>query len=76
MKSELEQSVLTRLLHAHPKGLGKEILDDSRGEEQVQLCLKDLRQRGLIHSPEEGTLVFPVKLSSAGVSAAKAFEKG
>lgn len=30
MQSELEKVILTRLLHAHPKGLGKEILDDHR----------------------------------------------
>lgn len=75
MKSELEQAVLTRLLHAHPNGLGKEILDNYRGEEQVELCIKELRSRGLIHSPEEGELVFPVKLSAAGVAAAKAVEQ-
>lgn len=74
MQSELEKIVLTRLLHAHPQGLGKEILDDHRGAEQVELCIKNLRERGLIHSPEEGKLVYPVKLSSAGVEAAKAFE--
>lgn len=28
----LEKEVLTRLLHAHPNGLGKEVLDNYRGE--------------------------------------------
>jgi hypothetical protein len=74
MHSELEKVVLTRLFHAHPKGLGKEILDDHRGPEQVELCLKDLRSRGLIHSPEEDKMVYPVKLSASGVEAAKACE--
>ncbi|WP_040263149.1 MULTISPECIES: hypothetical protein [Pseudomonas] len=74
MQSELEKEVLTRLLNAHPKGLGSEILQDFHGAEQVELCIKDLRSRGLIHSPEEGSgkLVFPVKLSAAGVEAANA----
>lgn len=76
MKNELEQALLTRLLHAHPKGLGKEILDDHHGQEQVELCIRDLRERGLLHSPEENKLVFPVKLSAAGVEAAKAYEQG
>lgn len=28
----LEKEVLTRLLHAHPSGLGKEVLDNYRGK--------------------------------------------
>ena len=31
----LEKEVLTRLLHAHPQGLGKEVLDNYRGEKAV-----------------------------------------
>ncbi|WP_263263407.1 hypothetical protein [Pseudomonas sp. RIT-PI-S] len=75
MKNQLEEAVLTRLRNAHPNGLGKEILDDFHGPEQVELCIKDLRERGLIHSPEEGKLVYPVKLSAAGVEAADAYVK-
>lgn len=32
----LEKEVLTRLLHAHPSGLGKEVLDNYRGESRGQ----------------------------------------
>lgn len=32
----LEKEVLTRLLHAHPGGLGKEVLDNYRGESRGQ----------------------------------------
>ena len=32
----LEKEVLTRLLHAHPSGLGKEVLDNYRGEKVVR----------------------------------------
>lgn len=74
MQSELEKVILTRLLHAHPKGLGKEILDDHRGAEQVQLCVQTLRDKGLIHTPEDDKMVYPVKLSASGVEAAKACE--
>jgi len=74
MTSELEKAVLKLLLNAHPRGLGAEILDDLHGPEQVTLCVQDLRQRGLIHSPEEEKMVYPVKLSAAGVEAAKAIE--
>lgn len=74
MKNELEEAVLKRLLNAHPKGLGKEVLDDHHGPEQVKLCIQDLRARGLIHSAEEGELVFPVKLSASGVEVAKAYK--
>ena len=36
----LEKEVLTRLLHAHPSGLGKEVLDNYRGERIVaSTCL-------------------------------------
>lgn len=32
----LEKEVLTRLLHAHPSGMGKEVLDNYRGESRGQ----------------------------------------
>lgn len=74
----LKKEVLTRLLHAHPAGLGKEILDNYRGEHAVANTLEELQKAGLIHDgcveiPEKGerTLKYPVKLSSAGVDAAK-----
>lgn len=35
---ELRTEVLTRLLHAHPNGLGKEVLDNYRGEKAVAVC--------------------------------------
>lgn len=74
----LKKEVLTRLLHAHPGGLGKEVLDNYRGENAVADTLEHLQQTGLIHdgcvdTPAKGerTLKYPVKLSSAGVDAAK-----
>lgn len=77
----LKQEVLTRLLHAHPAGLGKEILDNYRGENAVADTLEHLQQAGLIHDgcvnrPADGdrTLKYPVKLSSSGVVAAKDLE--
>ena len=44
----LEKEVLTRLLHAHPSGLGKEVLDNYRGEKEVASALAILQERGLI----------------------------
>jgi hypothetical protein len=78
---ELEKEVLTRLLHAHPTGLGKEVLDNYRGENAVADTLEYLQQGGLIHDGSVGspgkagrTLHYPIKLSSAGVVAAKAHD--
>jgi hypothetical protein len=78
---ELEKEVLTRLLHAHPDGLGKEILDNYRGENAVADALEYLQQTGLIHDGSvntsgkaDRTLTYPIKLSSAGVKAAKSLE--
>jgi hypothetical protein len=66
------------LLNAHPAGLGKEILDNYRGENAVADTLEHLQQAGLIHDgcvdssgKGERSLKYPVKLSSAGVEAAK-----
>jgi len=74
----LKNEVLTRLLHAHPAGLGKEVLDNYRGENAVADTLEVLQKAGLIHDgcvdhPASGerSLKYPVKLSSAGVEAAK-----
>lgn len=76
---ELEKEVLTRLLHAHPQGLGKEILDNYRGETAVFETLGALQDRGLIqhghvNATENGTPMvnYPIKLSAAGVNAAQA----
>jgi hypothetical protein len=78
---DLEKEVLTRLLHAHPNGLGKEILDNYRGENAVADTLEHLQQTGLIHdgsveaAGKSGrNLNYPIKLSSAGVGAAKHYE--
>lgn len=74
---ELEHEVLTRLLHAHPHGLGKEILDNYRGEKAVAGMIKTLQERGLIQGKpvtvedHEPALEYPIKLSSSGVEAAK-----
>lgn len=79
---ELEREVLTRLRHAHPEGLGKEILDNYRGEKAVAGMLKTLQERHLIQGQpvtvegHEPSVVFPIKLSSAGVEAAKRLEEG
>ncbi|MFJ3486178.1 hypothetical protein ACIPL1_22670 [Pseudomonas sp. NPDC090202] len=74
----LKKEVLTRLLHAHPGGLGKEVLDNYRGENAVADALQHLQEAGLIHdgsvdNPARGerSLKYPIKLSSAGVDAAK-----
>lgn len=66
----LEQAILTRLLHAHPSGLGKEILDNYRGEEQVAACVEALQQRGWVQASKT-PLEYPIKLSAAGVEAAR-----
>lgn len=77
---ELEQEVLTRLLHAHPQGLGKEILDNYRGEKAVAGMIKTLQEKGLVQghpvtvAEHQPAVEFPIKLSSAGVEAAKKFE--
>jgi hypothetical protein len=79
----LKKEVLTRLLHAHPHGLGKEVLDNYRGENAVADTLEHLQDAGLIHDgcinrPAEGdrSLKYPVKLSSSGVDAAKQLQAG
>lgn len=76
--NELKKEVLTRLLHAHPGGLGKEVLDNYRGEHAVAETLEHLQRAGLIHdgcvesgAKGEPSLRYPVKLSAAGVDAAK-----
>ncbi len=77
----LKQEVLTRLLHAHPAGLGKEVLDNYRGENAVADTLEHLQTAGLIHdgcvhhaSEGDRSLKYPIKLSSSGVEAAKQLE--
>lgn len=74
----LKKEVLTRLLHAHPTGLGKEVLDNYRGEHAVADTLELLQKEGLIHAGSvdnslkgERTLKYPIKLSSAGVDQAR-----
>jgi len=76
--SNLEKEVLTRLLHAHPSGLGKEVLDNYRGEKVVANTLAALQDRGLIqhghvtcNEAGEHTVNLPIKLSIAGVEAAR-----
>lgn len=69
----LEKEVLTRLLHAGSGGLGKELLDNYRGEEQVALCLQALQDKGLVQHGKT-PLEYPIKLSAAGVEKAKALE--
>jgi len=77
----LRNEVLTRLLHAHPAGLGKEVLDNYRGQQAVVDCLADLQQRGLIQggsimpgAVNDHSLDLPIKLTSAGVEQAKSIE--
>lgn len=77
----LRAEVLTRLLHAHPQGLGKELLDNYRGEKVVAGMLKTLQEDGLIHDgsvsvdgSHQVSISYPIKLSSAGVDAAKQVE--
>ncbi|WP_372822760.1 hypothetical protein ACCE15_12080 [Pseudomonas parafulva] len=74
----LRAEVLTRLLHAHPEGLGKEVLDNYRGEKAVAGMLKTLQEAGLIHdgsvnvdTDHQISVRYPIKLSSAGVDAAR-----
>ncbi|MBA1204115.1 hypothetical protein G7009_20550 [Pseudomonas capeferrum] len=78
---ELQTEILTRLLHAHPAGLGKEILDNYRGEKAVAGMLKTLQEQGLIHdgsvsvdADHQISVNYPIKLSSAGVEQAKKAE--
>lgn len=72
---ELEREVLTRLLHAHPSGLGKEILDNYRGEKAVLEVIKQFQQKNFIQGSavdqQESALHYPIKLTSAGVDEAK-----
>ena len=77
----LQNEVLTRLYHAHPNGLGKEVLDNYRGEKVVAGMLKTLQDDGLIHdgsvevdAEHQISVQYPIKLSSAGVEAAKRVE--
>ncbi|WP_313644222.1 hypothetical protein [Pseudomonas sp.] len=77
----LRSEILTRLLHAHPHGLGKELLDNYRGEKAVAGMLKTLQESGLIQDgavavddAHEISVHYPIKLSSAGVEAAKQVE--
>ncbi|OPA86005.1 hypothetical protein BFW86_21440 [Pseudomonas fluorescens] len=74
----LEQEVLTRLLHAHPQGLGKEVLDNYRGEKEVASVLAFLQDRGLIKDGHvttddagEYSLNLPIKLTASGVDEAR-----
>lgn len=73
---ELEKEVLTRLLHAHPSGLGKEILDNYRGENVVAEAITELQSRGLIQDrkADSNLNTDPIKLTASGVEAAKQFE--
>ncbi|PPS61839.1 hypothetical protein [Pseudomonas sp. BRM28] len=75
----LQNEVLTRLYHAHPNGLGKEVLDNFEGEKAVAETLKQLQDKGLIQdgavtvrADDEPSVRYPIKLSAAGVTAAKA----
>ncbi|MFJ4067227.1 hypothetical protein ACIPW4_18295 [Pseudomonas sp. NPDC089996] len=77
----LRSEILTRLLHAHPQGLGKELLDNYRGEKAVAGMLKTLQEHGLIqdgsvtvNDDHQLSMSYPIKLSSAGVEAAKQAE--
>ena len=74
----LEKEVLTRLLHAHPSGLDKEVLNNYRSEKIITSALTSLQNRGLIHHGHitcnkagEHSLNLPIKLSAAGVEAAR-----
>jgi hypothetical protein len=72
---ELEQEILTRLLHAGPGGLGKEILDNYRGEHVVAEALAELQARGLIQDRKaEADWSDPFKLTAAGAEAARQHE--
>ena len=74
----LEKVVLTRLLHAHPQGVGKEVLDNYRGEKEVASVLAFLQDRGLIKDGHvttddagEYSLNLPIKLTASGVDEAR-----
>ncbi|MBK5001886.1 hypothetical protein IAE37_004162 [Pseudomonas sp. S31] len=74
----LRAEILTRLLHAHPEGLGKEVLDNYRGGKAVAGMLKTLQEHGLIQGAHvtvddqhQISVSYPIKLSAAGVDAAK-----
>ncbi|WP_339420935.1 MULTISPECIES: hypothetical protein [unclassified Pseudomonas] len=78
---DLEKEVLTRLLHAHPQGLGKEVLDNYRGEKVVASALAFLQDRGLIKDGHvttdetgEYSLNLPIKLTASGVDEARKLE--
>ena len=72
---ELEREVLTRLLHAHPSGLGKEILDNYRGEKAVLEVIKHFQEKNFIQGSagdqQDSAPQYPIKLTSAGVEEAK-----
>lgn len=79
---ELRREVLTRLYHAHPQGLGKEVLDNYRGEKAVADMLQTLQKEGLIHDGSVSvdadnavSITYPIKLSSSGADEAKRLEK-
>lgn len=78
----LEKEVLTRLLHAHPQGLGKEVLDNYRGEKEVASVLAFLQDRGLVKDGHvttddagEYSLNLPIKLTASGVDEARKQEE-
>ncbi|AZF22844.1 hypothetical protein [Pseudomonas sp. R3-52-08] len=80
--TNLEKEVLTRLLHAHPQGLGKEVLDNYRGEKEVASVLAHLQDRGLIRdghvtTDDAGEYSFnlPIKLTASGVEEARKLEE-
>lgn len=77
----LEKEVLTRLLHAHPNGLGKEVLDNYRGEKVVASVQAFLQDRGFIKDGHvttgddgEYSLNLPIKLTASGVDEARKLE--
>ncbi|MBD8100718.1 hypothetical protein IFR08_26745 [Pseudomonas fluorescens] len=79
--TNLEREVLTRLLHAHPQGLDKEVLDNYRGEKEVASVLAFLQDRGLIKDGHvttddagEYSLNLPIKLTASGVDEARKLE--
>ena len=76
-----EKEVLPRLLHAPPQGLGKEVLDNYRGEKEVASVLAFLQDRGLIKDGHvttdaagEYALNLPIKLTASGVDEARKLE--
>ena len=78
-KAMAEDSFCAR--HPHPFILGKEVLDNYRGEKVVAGMLKTLQDDGLIHdgsvevdAEHQISVQYPIKLSSAGVEAAKRVE--